>query len=95
MAYTNWGNGGTAGFYPLVEPAIRSAMSYFCKITKATSSGTVAMAIPAMTTGHGVDSPSLTGSCEIATISVCFSGSRRKTIGSRKSFQRAIREIAP
>ena len=45
--------------------------------------------VPARITGHGVERPSETGKSEIEIISVYFSALRKKSIGQKKSFQRA------
>lgn len=51
--------------------------------------GTTAIVVPAMMTGHGVDSPSATGSSDSDSISVCFASVCKKTSGQKKSFHLA------
>ena len=46
-----------------------------------------------MMTGHGVERPSLTGSCAIETMSVYISLDRISNNGHMKSFHRAMKEI--
>lgn len=58
-----------------------------------TKSGSTEIVVPAMITGHGVERPSLTGSVEIATISVNISLERMKINGQKKSFQRAMKAM--
>ena len=80
--------------YPFTAPAIIPDFWNLCKNKYNKMIGIITSVVPARITGHGVDSPSLTGRREIVTISVYFDDFLKYKRGQKKSFHLAIRVIA-
>ncbi len=59
------------------------------------TNGTTEIAVPAIITCHGVESPSAVGSSEMATVRVYITLERIKSSGHSNSFQRTINDIDP
>ena len=78
----------------MTAPAIIPDFWNVCSIKYNTIIGIITSVVPARITGHGVESPSLTGSSEIVTINVYFACLRRYSNGQKKSFHLAIRVTA-